>query len=331
MKIVVFLLILALGAGVFVVVSGNMSEDENGAQQAEREVIVEQKTVEVVKEVEQAVVLVASKDLQIGKIIERSDLKEELWPRHLLLGSFVAKTDKNQDPALGLMGRIVRSSFSEGEPIITSKLANPEDPNFLAASLPAGKRAVTISIDAIRGVAGFIYPGDKVDVLITHRVDITDAGVKRNESDTRYRRTEPKPVSEILLENIKVLVVNQAASPTNNPEGTGPMIPSSVTLEVDREQAQKLRLASAGNGQLSLALRPLESVEPPSQSAMVKPTGKDDLTRLTPGSSFPYLAGSSQMFGNVQDEPDVANDNFNQTDVTIIRGINKEVVGVPYK
>ena len=109
-------------------------------------------------------VLVAKQPIQIGTVITEEMVDKQPWPQHLLLDGFVvAGAD-----ATNIVGMVARSDFQEREPLITSKLGNPNDGNFLAAALGKGMRAVTLSVDAISGVAGYIFPGDRVDVLVTH-------------------------------------------------------------------------------------------------------------------------------------------------------------------
>jgi pilus assembly protein CpaB len=149
---------------------------------------------------------------------------------------------------------VARGAFSEREPFTESKLANPNDPSFLAATLGANMRAVTIATDAVSGIAGYVFPGDHVDVFITHNIPSEE----KNRQLKGFARGGDKPeYTEILVPNARVLAVN--VRPATNKELTV-NTPTSITLEVDTDHAQALRLAEKV-GTLSLALRPLKDKE----------------------------------------------------------------------
>jgi pilus assembly protein CpaB len=272
-------------------------------------------------------ILVARRDLPIGTIVAEGDVDVQSWPQNLVLPDFVTQSKEQMNTEL--YGMVVRTPFKAREPLIKTKLANPNDPSFLAASLPKGMRAVTITADAISGVAGFIYPGDKVDVLISHEVQLAKDDDELAAAD---------PIAEILVSNVKVLAVNQKATAHGE---EGPQLPSSVTLEVSQADAQKLRLAEK-HGELSLSLRSIEDMD---EVDTVKPTGIADLSRITPPSYFPVLYDSNSEYkpqvvdifaGQKPEEVDVKGgmDDMlgglgkEKTEVIIVRGVKSEVVGV---
>jgi len=148
----------------------------------------------------------------------------------------------------------VLSPLKRGEPVLRSKITGPGQRASLASLLDEGKRAVTVSVDDVRGVAGFVLPGDFVDIVI-----IADDGSPKRES-----------YSDILLEHVKVLAIDQVAS-----EGEGqPTVAKAVTVEVTKEQAQKILLAT-NIGKLSLILaRPVESKPDPNQRVSEKDIGR---------------------------------------------------------
>src|SRR6516164_1546307 len=129
--------------------------------------------------------------------------------------------------------------LKRGEPLLRSKVTGPGQRASLASVLDEGKRAVTVRVDDVRGVAGFVLPGDFVDIVM-----IADELWSKRQS-----------YSDILLEHVKVLAIDQIAS-----EGEEkPKVAQAVTLEVTKEQAQKILLAT-NIGKLSLLLgRPIES------------------------------------------------------------------------
>ena len=224
---------------------------------------VEQKTVNV---------YIAAKPISIGSTIAAEDVAAQPWPAHLALEGFIMADGKTN-----VVGMVARSPFQISEPLINAKLANPNDPNFLAGDLPAGMRVVTIPINEVDGVAGFVFPGDAVDVIFTHDVDKwVDApdGTARSSSGggfTSFASSGSGPekikqtITETLLTNVKVLAIDQrpsSAGATN--EKGGLIIPRSASLMVSQSDAQRVLLAKK-TGALSLTLRSLadkESADP---------------------------------------------------------------------
>lgn len=240
-------------------------------KEVEKQVVVVPQVVE--KPVPTVDILVARSAIPIGTKITMELLDRQPWPKHLVLENFIVSDGANT----GIMGLVTRAPFQAREPVIRSKLANPNDPSFLAASLPKGMRAVTIPTDVISGVAGFVYPGDRVDILITHQVPMGTRDPLNASSGAKM-----EPITELLLSNVKVIAVDQRAT---GGTGQGPMIPSTVTLEVSQYDAQKLRL-SERDGSLSLALRALDDGD---AIELARPTGISDLSRITPPTYFPVL------------------------------------------
>ena len=273
MKLISLLLVIAMSAGAGLLVLNLTSEEEKEQEQEVKIVKVPEIKVEEVPKVD---VVVARQDLAVGTVIEPQHLDRQPWPTHLKLEGFIV-TDGAGDADLN--GRVVRSSFKAGEPILKSKLANPEDPSFLAASLAEGMRAVTIPSSTVDGVAGFIYPGDHVDVLVTHSVNIGSgprSGTRGPGANTGEQ------ITEVLVEDVRVLATDQKATAHG---GDGPKPAGSITLELSRIDAQRVRLAGT-QGKLSLTLRSLKT---PETEKEVPPTSISDLSRITPPSYFPVL------------------------------------------
>lgn len=198
-------------------------------------------------------VYVAANYIPIGSVIEENMLTVQPWPKHLLVEGFVVGQEKGRT----LVGKIARASFQALEPIMDNKVVNPDDPNYLAGELPKGKRVVTMRTDEISGVAGFVFPGDRVDVLINHRV--LKKGVSARDIETLPEDQVYETVSERLLGNIRVLAVDQRSTGGVDKEN-GIIIPKSVSLEVTPEDAQRIALARQ-LGQMTLALRSLKDKE----------------------------------------------------------------------
>jgi pilus assembly protein CpaB len=136
----------------------------------------------------------------------------------------------------------VRNPLTAGEPVTQGSLVAPGDRGFLAAALGPGMRAVTISVSAGTSVAGFVFPGDRVDLVLTQEVDC--------ECDE-----QPLRASETILRNVRVLATDQSTETTTTPEGqTQVQAFSMVTLEVTPIIAEKIAVAQT-IGTLSLSLR----------------------------------------------------------------------------
>ncbi len=299
------ILALALGLITFVLILQFLE-----SAQPEKEVIVKPEVV--MEKIPKTDIWVARDDIPVGTVLAREHLDIQPWPSNLLLESFVqAEGETAQD----IVGFITRATFMGGEPIIGPKLSNPDDPNFLASTLSEGMRAITISVGTLSAVAGFVFPGDRVDVLLIHDPVVVEAP-----DDDEDARDIKEKVAEILIPNARVIAVDQRTSVSSEDAID---VPGSVTLEVSRFQAQQLRLADKV-GELSLALR---SIKDSNTMDLVRPTALNDLTLLRPEAHY------NDLYANTGD--DVVTDLSFETEstgpsstVTVIRGVNKESVGV---
>ena len=176
-------------------------------------------------------VVVAAKDLDLGTRLTPEMLKLVDWPKASLPEGTV------QDPKT-LDTRVVKTSLLRGEPILESKLAPLGAKGGLSAVIAEGKRAITVRVNDVIGVAGFALPGNYVDIV----VNTEDESIKAEGMN--------KTISKIVLEQILVLAVAQEAGR----DETTPKVVNAVTLEVTPEQAEKLDLARSV-GTLSLVLR----------------------------------------------------------------------------
>ena len=175
-------------------------------------------------------VVVAATDIQLGSRLNPQMLQAVDWPSASLPpGALV--------DAKALEDRVVKTSVLRGEPILEAKLAPVGTKGGLSAVIPEGKRAMTVRVNDVIGVAGFALPGNYVDIVVNTQLD-TD-GAKGD-----------KQISKIVLEHILVLAVAQEA----NRDETRPKVVNAVTLELTPEQAEKLDLARSV-GTLSLVLR----------------------------------------------------------------------------
>jgi pilus assembly protein CpaB len=175
--------------------------------------------------------VVAGSDIDLGSRLTPAMLKAVEWPAGSMpKGAFANPAD--------LDSRVLRTSVLSGEPVLESKLAPMGSKGGLSAVVAEGKRAMTVRVNDVVGVAGFALPGNYVDII----VNTQEEGAKGQNKD--------QTISKIVLEHILVLAVAQEVGR----DETKPKVVSAVTVEVTPEQAEKLDLARSV-GTLSLTLR----------------------------------------------------------------------------
>jgi pilus assembly protein CpaB len=182
-------------------------------------------------------ILVAKTDIEAGLKLTPDKVEWREWPETAIISEYIRKTDSAA--ATEIAASIARTPFNPGEPILKTKLIGPNGSGYMAALLRRGMRAVSTEIrtpDA--GVAGFILPNDRVDVILTPNPN-NKTGPARDEG------------SETILANVRVLAIDQTAEEKN---GQKVIIGKTATLEVTEIQAETLALART-LGTISLALR----------------------------------------------------------------------------
>jgi pilus assembly protein CpaB len=187
-------------------------------------------------------VLVAKVPLPTGIFIQEDQLRWQIWP-----GDDVPETYLTEDKVKpeDLYGAVVRRGFTAGEPIVSTRVIRPGDRGFLAAVLRPGYRAIAIRVNATSGVSGLVFPGDRIDIILTHSITV------RTGEDAIERRA-----SETVLENVRVLAIDQRV----DENATEPSLASNFTLEVTPKQAEMLSVVRE-LGSLSISLRSLAKDE----------------------------------------------------------------------
>ncbi|PZO87965.1 MAG: Flp pilus assembly protein CpaB [Sphingomonas sanxanigenens] len=185
-------------------------------------------------------VLVATKTLPIGTIIDAGSFRFQPWPKELMQAQYFVK-DEKMDPTQ-LVGRVVRFAVTAGQPVTQDSLVKPGDRGFLAAALGPGMRAVTVSVSQSSGVAGFIFPGDRVDLMVTQEI--------RGSGDD----SAPLRTSETFVRNLRVLATDQRTDGTDKDGKAKVETFQTVTLEATPKIAEKIAVAQSV-GTLSLSLR----------------------------------------------------------------------------
>ncbi len=171
-------------------------------------------------------IVVASKPLRFGDELSASSMREVAWPNDALPAGAFAKI---ADVLTGK--RIVLTAIDANEAILKTKVTGPGQRATLSALLDEHMKAVTVRVNDVDGVAGFVLPGDRVDVLVT-------------------RTDKDNTLTDVVAQNLRVLAIDQLADDRSEK----PSVVKAVTLEVDISQGQKIALAARA-GTLSLLLR----------------------------------------------------------------------------
>lgn len=215
-------------------------------------------------------VLVAKSSLAHGMFVQADrDLEWVALPSAMIREHHIREGTAN---FMDFDGAVARRSIQAGEPLTRALMVKPSDGGFMPAVLEPGKRAVTISVTNISGNAGFVFPGDRVDLILTHKAG--GAGDSKG-----------KFVSETFVEDVRVLAVDQVI---DNPENKA-LVAKTLTVEVSPRQAEMIGVA-ADLGKISVSLRslandPAASAKAPAQGtaatereSVVPPSGNDART-----------------------------------------------------
>ncbi len=184
-------------------------------------------------------VLVAQRALPTGTIITADAIGYQLWPEEMVKDAYFIDGESDISK---LLGTVVRHSVTAGEPVTQGTLVSPGDRGFLAAALGPGMRAITVPVDARTGVGGFVFPGDRVDMVLTQSI----SGVEG----------QPLKTSETIIRNLRVLATDQSTAQETVEGKTVVKEFRTVTMEATPRIAEKIAVAQT-IGDLSLSLRSL--------------------------------------------------------------------------
>jgi pilus assembly protein CpaB len=189
-------------------------------------------------------ILVATRQLPVGTIIGPDSFRFQPWPKELVEKAYFMKdkTDVNT-----LVGTVVRYPITAGQPLTQGALVHPDDRGFLAAALGPGMRAVTVKVSQEQGVAGFVFPGDRVDVVLAQTISVEEGSSFPDKQIF---------TAETIVRNVRILATDQRYDAEDETGKTPVRTFGSVTLEATPEIAEKIAVAQ-DMGKLSLALRPL--------------------------------------------------------------------------
>lgn len=232
-------------------------------------------------------VLVAQRGLPVGTIITAESISFQQWPEELVQDAYFLDGESDISK---LLGTVVRYQISAGEPVTQGSLVSPGDRGFLAAALGPGMRAVTVPVSAKTGVAGFVFPGDRVDLVLTQTIKGEDSDLKS---------------AETFLRNLRVLATDQSATQETVEGKTVVREFRTVTLEVTPKMAEKVAVAQT-IGTLSLSLRSIADNQTELDRAIAagdikvpdNATPEEEERLLTQALARPTDKGSTFVTGN---------------------------------
>lgn len=179
-------------------------------------------------------VVIATTEIAGGQALEAPQLRVVLWPPGYAPSGTFQRIDQ-------VVGQTPRQTIVAGEPVLASRLANRDLGQGLAALLDKGTRAMTVKVDQVVGIAGFVQPGDRVDVITTIQLDEDARAALANRAER---------ISKIILQDIPVLAVGEHLTT----DGNKPVKVQAVTLAVQPEESERLALASQ-YGKIQLTMR----------------------------------------------------------------------------
>jgi len=247
-------------------------------------------------------VLVARNAVHTGQIVKPDDLRWQSWPEGSLAPTYIVEGKR---PMSDFVGAVARGSIAPGEPITEGKLVLAGTRGFMSAVLQPGTRAVSVPITATSAVSGFIYAGDRVDVLLTH-VLIADKGSGQHTA------------TETVLRNARVIAMDQRLdfSPGDKPD-----VGKTATLELTPKQSEIVTLA-VKMGDLSLVLRSLQDPDE-------KPEEMTENAPAEPGDSFTHDAQVSRLIKPLQSATPAAEP---KKEIFVLRGptrVRQDIDGAP--
>jgi pilus assembly protein CpaB len=179
-------------------------------------------------------VLVAKGAITRGQILKPQDFSWQVWPEGGIDKNYIQAGTRTAE---SFTGWVARDPVAAGEPISDAKIVSPGTRGFLAAVLRPGMRAISVPVTATSGISGFVFPGDQVDIMITHRT-----GHNENQHEA----------AETVLQDVRVIGIDQKLDSKNGEA----LVAHTATLEVTPKQSEMIAVA-AEIGKLSLSLRSL--------------------------------------------------------------------------
>ncbi len=249
--LVVFALLAAGGVVYFV---RQFLDIQTQKIEAEAESQVEQKEPE-----QTMLVLVSSSNLPAGTTLTSGSLKWQPWPEDGVGDEFTSSPEENEELLEPFVGSIIRRGIPAGVPITKVMVFKREAPGFLAGALEPGMRAVAVPVNEASGAAGFILPGDRVDVILTH--DVRRDAPRSDGGSPVIGGHVVRFASEVVVRDVRVVAIDQQVDDFEDKAA----VVKTVSLEVTPKQAETLAVA-ASMGKLGLALRGIVAGETPEET-----------------------------------------------------------------
>lgn len=224
-------------------------------------------------------VAVAAHNMPAGTILGVKDLRWQNWPLSDVASDYIVNGRNGSLPSF--QGAVIREGMVAGEPVTWTRAVKPGDRGDLAAMLSPGMRAISIRVTDISGVSGFVAPGDRIDLILSHRVTEMDA------------KDQPvvRQVSETILRDVRVLATDQKTSD----QDTKPVLAKTITLEVTPKEAEEVTLAGS-MADISLSLHSLaNSNQDLAKIAATGPSGLLDMAPPSPGGSYTWDSQLSRV------------------------------------
>ena len=261
-RLIMLIVALAIAGGTVFFLRSYLNAERAAAQRAARP--VQQEPAKPALQV-----LVARTDVRTGQIVKPDDLRWQAWPEGNLSPTYVVE---GRRPLSDIVGAVARAPIGAGEPITESRVVLPGSRGFMAAVLQPGMRAVSVPVTATSGISGFVFAGDKVDLILTH-------AIKPENKDDKEQHA-----SETILRDIRVIAMDQRADAK---PGDPAQLAKTATFEVTPKQVEVITLAQE-MGKLSLVLRSLqESTEesPPEGPSFTRDNQVSHLLSARPSGS----------------------------------------------
>lgn len=222
-------------------------------------------------------VLVATSDMPVGHRVSPDDVAWQDWPEELVNENFFVAAE-NEDAINEVAGAIVRTQFYAGEPLLGRKIVQPGQNGMMAAVINEGMRGVAVEISVETAAGGFILPNDRVDVILTYEIEVT-------ENDSIVER----PATQTVLQNVRVLAIDQTIS---EEDGETVVLGTTATLELTPRHAEILMLATR-MGDISLTLRGVADAQ--SSGSEVLATNSIQSARDVSGTVRIYRSGNAEQ------------------------------------
>ncbi|MBV9859495.1 MAG: Flp pilus assembly protein CpaB [Alphaproteobacteria bacterium] len=252
-------------------------------------------------------VLVARAPLQRGQILKPEDLAWQPWPEGGIDKAYIQLGTRTPE---SFAGWVARNPLTAGEPITEAKVVAPGNRGFLAAVLRPGMRAISVPITATSGISGFVFPGDQVDILITHPIP---GNTSQNSQGAGPGPTVEHKAAETVLHDVRVIGIDQKL---DSKTGEAVAVGHTATLEVTPKQSEVIALATE-IGKLTLSLRSLVP-DPGEPGAPAIQTASDST-----GGSDPTTYTLDSEVSRLLPKPFAGQVNPNLGMVTILRGSQK--------